>query len=49
MGTTIDIPDEIRVRLLEIAAKRGDEGISRIVEEALVRYLEWEASRIDSD
>ncbi|MCU0616451.1 MAG: hypothetical protein MUD17_05085 [Gemmatimonadaceae bacterium] len=48
MGTIIEIPDAIRVRLLELAAKRGDEGISRIVEEALVRYLEWEASRIDT-
>ena len=48
MRTTIEIPDAIRARLLEIAAQRGEKGFSRIVEEALVRYLEAEASRVNT-
>lgn len=45
MRTTIEIPDDIRARLLETAARRGEKGFSRIVEEALVRYLDAEADR----
>jgi predicted transcriptional regulator len=48
MRTTVEIPDAIRARLLEIAAQRGEKGFSRIVEEALVRYLEAEAARVDT-
>jgi predicted transcriptional regulator len=39
MRTTIRIADDHRERLLKIAAERGDRGYSRIVEEALDRYL----------
>ncbi len=39
MRTTIEIRNEYRARLLEIAARRGDKGFSHIVEEALERYL----------
>jgi predicted transcriptional regulator len=46
MRTTVEIPDAIRARLLEIAAQRGEKGFSRIVEEALARYLDAEASRV---
>jgi predicted transcriptional regulator len=37
--TTIDLPDEQRARLLEIAARRGDKGFSGIIQEALDLYL----------
>ena len=39
MRTTIEIRDDLRARLLEIAARRGEKGFSAIVEEALERYL----------
>ncbi|MGH7545900.1 MAG: hypothetical protein ACREKI_06930 [Gemmatimonadota bacterium] len=43
MRTTIEIPDELRAKLLEIAARRGEKGYSRLVEEAIGRFLaEWE-------
>ena len=40
MRTTVEIPDDQRARLLEIAAQRGLKGFSVIVQEALERYLE---------
>lgn len=39
MRTTVEIPDELRARLLEIAARRGEKGFSRLVAEALALYL----------
>ena len=43
MRTTIEIPDQLRARLLALAARRGEKGYSRLVEEAIARYLEeWE-------
>lgn len=39
MRTTIEIPDEQRARLLEIAARRGEKGFSKLVQEALELYL----------
>lgn len=39
MRTTIEIPEELRVELLALAARRGEKGFSRIVQEAVVRYL----------
>lgn len=42
MRTTVEIRDEFRARLLEIAAARGEKGFSGLVEEALRRYLEDE-------
>ena len=39
MRTTIDIDDEQRARLLELAARRGEKGFSRIIREALDLYL----------
>ncbi|HKK27511.1 MAG TPA: ribbon-helix-helix protein, CopG family [Gemmatimonadota bacterium] len=45
MRTTVEIPDEIRARLLELAARRGERGFSGIVEEALERYLAEEERR----
>ena len=48
MRTTIEIPDEQRARLLELAAKRGQKGFSFLVREAIERYLaaEGEAERL---
>jgi predicted DNA-binding protein len=39
MRTTVEINDEHRARLLELAARRGDKGFSRIIAEAIERYL----------
>jgi Arc/MetJ family transcription regulator len=45
MRTTIEIRDEYRARLVEIAARRGVKGFSTIVEEALESYLGREGGR----
>lgn len=39
MRTTIEIDDEHRAKLLEIAARRGLKGFSQIVAEAIDSYL----------
>ncbi len=39
MRTTIDLKDELRARLLEIAARRGEKGFSKLIEEAVELYL----------
>ncbi len=39
MRTTIEIGTDLRARLLAFAARRGERGFSRIVQEALERYL----------
>lgn len=39
MRTTVEIRDDQRAKLLELAARRGEKGFSRIVEEALDHYL----------
>jgi metal-responsive CopG/Arc/MetJ family transcriptional regulator len=39
MRTTVDIPDELRARLLEEAARRGEKGFSGLIQEALERYF----------
>lgn len=40
MRTTIELPDELRARLLALAARRGENGFSHLVQEALTRYLD---------
>lgn len=45
MRTTVELSDEIRAKLLELAARRGERGFSALVEEALARYLEEEDER----
>jgi metal-responsive CopG/Arc/MetJ family transcriptional regulator len=40
MRTTIEIPDEQRARLLQLAAERGEKGFSKLVQEALEKYLD---------
>lgn len=37
--TTIEIRDDLRARLVGLAATRGEKGYSKIVEEALEQYL----------
>jgi predicted transcriptional regulator len=39
MRTTIEITDEQRARLLELAARRGQKGFSLLVREAIEQYL----------
>jgi len=43
--TTIEIPDEQRARLLDLAARRGEKGFSRLVQEAVERMLAEDDSR----
>jgi len=38
--TTIELKDEHRARLLEIAARRGEKGFSALINEAVEMYLE---------
>lgn len=40
MRTTIELSDEARARLLELAARRGLKGYSRLIQEAVDLYLE---------
>lgn len=47
MRTTIEIRDEQRARLLELAARRGEKGFSRLVQEAVDRYLDELDARDD--
>ncbi|MDX1566315.1 MAG: ribbon-helix-helix protein, CopG family [Longimicrobiales bacterium] len=45
MRTTVELSDEIRAKLLELAARRGERGFSAIVEEAVERYLREEEGK----
>ena len=45
MRTTVEIPDEQRARLLELAARRGEKGFSGIVQEAIEVYLRDQPDR----
>lgn len=40
MRTTVEITPDQRARLLELAARRGEKGFSRLVQEALDEYLD---------
>jgi hypothetical protein len=40
MRTTVEIKDENRARLLQMAAQRGEKGFSSLVNEALERYFD---------
>jgi metal-responsive CopG/Arc/MetJ family transcriptional regulator len=39
MRTTVELPDHLRARLLELAARRGLKGFSQLVQEAVEQYL----------
>ena len=45
MRTTVELSDESRAKLMELAARRGERGFSALVEEAVVRYLAEEDER----
>ncbi len=45
MRTTVEIPDEQRARLLKLAADRGEKGFSRLIQEAVARYLSDDPDR----
>ncbi|HJS42801.1 MAG TPA: ribbon-helix-helix protein, CopG family [Gemmatimonadales bacterium] len=47
MRTTIELPDELRAKLLELAARRGEKGFSALVTEAVARYVADESRRAD--
>ena len=40
MRTTVEITDEQRARLLDLAARRGEKGFSKLVQEALDRFMD---------
>ncbi len=44
MRTTIEIPDELREKLVAEAVRRGEKGYSSVVERALRRYLAIQAT-----
>lgn len=43
MRTTVEITNEQRAQLLEIAGRRGEKGFSGLVREALSQYLKKQA------
>ena len=43
--TTIELTSRQRALLLKLAAERGEKGFSRLIQEAVDRYLEERASR----
>lgn len=43
MRTTVEIKDEYRAKLLELAARRGEKGFSGVIEEAIREYLNRES------
>lgn len=45
MRTTIELADEVRAKLLALAARRGEKGFSGLIERAVERYLEEEERR----
>jgi predicted transcriptional regulator len=45
MRTTVEISDEQRARLLELAARRGEKGFSSLVRDALDAFLAREAAQ----
>jgi predicted DNA-binding protein len=48
MRTTIELSREHRARLVELAARRGEKGFSKVVREALDHYLNKVDSREDA-
>lgn len=45
MRTTIELPNALRARLLEMAARRGEKGFSNLVREAVETYLAGQQAR----
>ena len=40
MRTTIELRDDLRARLMEISARRGEKGFSHLIEKAVEAYLD---------
>ena len=47
MRTTVEISPEQRARLMELAARRGEKGFSKLVQQALDAYLRSQAGEED--
>jgi hypothetical protein len=47
MRTTVEITEEQRAQLMAIAARRGEKGFSKLVQEALDAWLEARAREDD--
>ncbi len=47
MRTTIELTDQQRAKLLKLAAERGEKGFSRLIQEAVDRYLDDRLARKD--
>lgn len=47
MRTTVDIDEELRTKLKQLAAERGEKGYSSLINEALREYLQEDDSRKD--
>lgn len=47
MRTTIEITHEQRARLMEMAARKGEKGFSKLVQEAIDAYLKSHDGRED--
>lgn len=45
MRTTIELPNALRARLLELAAHRGQKGFSALIREAVETWLAGEEER----
>jgi predicted transcriptional regulator len=45
MRTTIEMPDDLRAKLLRLAAARGEKGFSHLVQKAVRAFLESEEGR----
>lgn len=45
MRTTVEITDQQRAKLLELAAERGIKGFSELVQEAIEEYLKANVAR----
>jgi predicted transcriptional regulator len=48
MRTTIEMKPEYRARILELAASRGEKGLSTVIAEALELYLAHQESRTNA-
>ncbi|MBX3274986.1 MAG: hypothetical protein KF729_32275 [Sandaracinaceae bacterium] len=47
MRTTIELTDAQRAKLLDLAAQRGLKGFSPLIREAVDKYLEEQAGRLE--
>lgn len=45
--TTVELKDEHRAHLLALAARRGEKGFSKIIEEALDQYFSGEDAMVE--